>query len=340
MNWRRLSLLSCLLLMLPAILLAPSCTRSPRMQVVMDIPPIVRAPDLLKGLALNVPKDVIHASLKEDATASEDQAAPAFLAQTQTADDATRASDCLTAAVYYEARSESDEGQRAVAQVVLNRVRDRAFPRSICGVVYQGSTRSTGCQFSFTCDGSLNHPIEPRAWARARAVATGALAGLVYAPVGSATFYHANYVSPWWAGSMKQVASIGAHIFYRWRGAMENALSFRQTYSGSESLPARPGPLIVANDSNGFVPSSTVNGGIQVVGSVTIHRSMGDGTPAPPPALASAAATAETGAAGVRVHRGTGSAALPAVTPAVAQDEGKPRHIVVSQAATAQADPA
>jgi spore germination cell wall hydrolase CwlJ-like protein len=327
MTWRRLSLLSCLLLMLPAILLSPSCTRAPRMQVVMDIPPIVRAPDLLKRLALNVPKDVMHASLQDDAASLEDQAAPAFLAQTQTADDAVRAADCLTAAVYYEARSESDEGQRAVAQVVLNRVRDRAFPRSICGVVYQGSNRTTGCQFSFTCDGSLNHPIEPRAWARARAVATGALAGLVYAPVGSATFYHANYVSPWWAGSMKQVAAIGAHMFYRWRGAMENALAFRQTYSGSESLPSRMSPLIAAtDDTSGFAPSSAVDGGIQVVGSVTIHRSMGeDGLVAP---AAATVAVVDSSAPGVRVHRGT-------TEPTIA-DVGKPRHITVS----AQPNPA
>jgi len=335
MNWRRLSVLSCLLLMLPAILLAPSCTRAPRMQVVMDIPPIVRAPDLLKGLALNVPKDVIHASLKEDATTFEDRAAPAFLAQTQTADDANRALDCLTSAVYYEARSESDEGERAVAQVVLNRVRDRAFPRSICGVVYQGSNRTTGCQFSFTCDGSLNHPIEQRAWARARAVATGALAGLVYAPVGSATFYHANYVSPWWAGSMKQVAAIGAHIFYRWRGAMENALAFRQQYSGSETLPTRASPLLAATVESGFAPSSTVNGGIQVVGSVTIHRSMGDDVPAAAVAAAVAPSVADSPAAGVRVHRGVAAAA-----PVVMQDEGRPRHITVSQTDSGQADPA
>ncbi|WP_267386448.1 cell wall hydrolase [Sphingomonas sp. GC_Shp_3] len=337
MNWRRFSLLSCLLLMLPAILLAPSCTRAPRMQVVMDIPPVVRAPDLLKRLALNVPGDVIHASMKEDATAFEDQAAPAFFAQAQTADDATRALDCLTAAVYYEARSEGDEGERAVAQVVLNRVRDRAFPRSICGVVYQGSTRRTGCQFSFTCDGSLNRPIESRAWARARAVAMGALAGLVYAPVGSATFYHANYVSPWWAGSMKQVASVGAHIFYRWRGAMENALAFRQTYSGSESLPGDSTPLLAATDTSDFAPSSAVNGGIQVVGSVTIHRSMGDDTPAR--AITASPAVAESGVGGVRVHRGNADPSS-APIPAIAQSEGKPRHITVSQASMARADPA
>jgi len=315
-----------LLLVLPTLVLMTSCTRTPPMQVVMDIPPIVRAPDLLRQLDLNVPQDLARTALREAAaaTASEFDAAPAFLARAQTPDDAARAIDCLTAAVYYEARSESDEGERAVAQVVLNRVRDPAFPSSICGVVYQGSTRSTGCQFSFTCDGSMSHPIQPTAWARARAVATGALAGLVYAPVGSATFYHANYVSPWWATSMKQVAAIGAHIFYRWRGAMENALAFRQSYSGSETLPVRISPILAASDDSDVVASSAVNGGIQVVGSVTIHRSVPDeAAPAgPTPALTP---VAETGVAGIRVHRG-------AFAPDVAQDVGKPRHITVPAA--------
>lgn len=315
-----------LLLVLPTLVLMTSCTRTPPMQVVMDIPPIVRAPDLLRQLDLNVPGNLARTALREAAagTESDFDAAPAFLGRAQTPDDAARAIDCLTAAVYYEARSESDEGERAVAQVVLNRVRDPAFPSSICGVVYQGSTRSTGCQFSFTCDGSMNHPIQPTAWARARAVATGALAGLVYAPVGSATFYHANYVSPWWATSMKQVAAIGAHIFYRWRGAMENALAFRQSYSGSESLPVRISPTLAASDDSDVVPSSAGNGGIQVVGSVTIHRSVPDeAAPAgPTPALTP---VADGGVAGIRVHRG-------AFAPDVAQDVGKPRHITVPAA--------
>src|SRR3546814_14176438 len=78
----------------------------------------------------------------------------------------------------------SDLGQQAVAQVVLNRVRNPAFPNSVCGTVYEGSSRSTGCQFTFTCDGSLTARREPAAWERARQVAQMALAGFVYAPVG------------------------------------------------------------------------------------------------------------------------------------------------------------
>ena len=88
-----------------------------------------------------------------------------------------RSLECLTQAIYYEARSQSDDGQRAVAQVVLNRVRHPAFPNSVCGVVYQGSQRSTGCQFTFTCDGSMNGGVRPDAWERARRIAESALRG-------------------------------------------------------------------------------------------------------------------------------------------------------------------
>jgi len=153
--------------------------------------------------------------------------------------DVAASFQCLTAAVYYEARSEGLEGQRAVAQVVLNRVRHPAFPKSVCGVVYQGSRRRTGCQFSFTCDGSLRGGREPEAWGRARRVAATALAGSVYGPVGLATHYHASYVRPWWAAAMRRAVSVGSHIFYRWRGEWGDPKSFRQPYSGIE-MAARP----------------------------------------------------------------------------------------------------
>jgi hypothetical protein len=142
--------------------------------------------------------------------------------------------ECLTAAVYYEARSEGTEGQRAVAQVVLNRVRHPAFPNSVCGVVYQGSSRSTGCQFSFTCDGSMRARREPLAWERARRVAAAALAGSVYGPVGLATHYHTTAIHPWWADSLKRAVTVGSHVFYRWRGEWGDPKSFRRPYVGSE----------------------------------------------------------------------------------------------------------
>jgi hypothetical protein len=148
-----------------------------------------------------------------------------------------RALECLTSAVYYEAGQESREGQQGVAQVVLNRVRHPAFPASVCGVVYQGSTRSTGCQFTFTCDGSLARAPEPSAWNRARDVASAALAGFVAPGVGNATHYHANYVAPYWAPTLAKTAAIGAHIFYRWSGGWGLPAAFTQAWSGRESDP-------------------------------------------------------------------------------------------------------
>jgi spore germination cell wall hydrolase CwlJ-like protein len=148
-----------------------------------------------------------------------------------------RSIECLTAAIYYEAASESDDGQRAVAQVVLNRVRHPTYPNSVCGVVYQGSERSTGCQFSFTCDGTLARVPSIAGWARARRIAAAALSGSVYAPVGYSTHYHTYQVLPYWAASLAKTAVIGAHIFYRWNGGWGTPAAFRQRYAGAEPLP-------------------------------------------------------------------------------------------------------
>ncbi len=145
-----------------------------------------------------------------------------------------RALECLASAVYYEAGSQDDAGERAVAQVVLNRVRHPAFPASICGVVYQGSTRPTGCQFTFTCDGSLYRQPDLAGWRRAYTIAQQALGGYVYAPVGYATHYHANYVVPYWAPTLAKNAVVGAHIFYRWAGNWGRSAAFTKSYSGRE----------------------------------------------------------------------------------------------------------
>lgn len=145
-----------------------------------------------------------------------------------------RALECLTSAVYYEAGSEDADGQRAVAQVVLNRVRHPAFPSTVCGVVYEGSTRATGCQFTFTCDGSLARGPSSAGWARARKVAEAALAGSVYASVGTATHYHADYVVPYWAPTLAKNAVVGSHIFYRWAGGWGRPAAFVQRYARSE----------------------------------------------------------------------------------------------------------
>lgn len=141
---------------------------------------------------------------------------------------------CLASAVYYEAGNQDEGGERAVAQVVLNRVRHPAFPSTICGVVYEGSTRATGCQFTFTCDGSLNRQPDGDGWKRAMRVAQAALSGSVYAPVGWATHYHADYVVPYWAATMAKNAVIGAHLFYRWAGGWGQPGVFARTYAGRE----------------------------------------------------------------------------------------------------------
>jgi hypothetical protein len=153
--------------------------------------------------------------------------------------DALRARDCLAQAVYYEAGSQSEDGQRAVAQVVLNRVRNPAFPNSVCGVVYQGPMRAGGgCQFTFTCDGSLARAPARQWWDRAARVARSALAGSVYAPVGLATHYHTLQIHPYWADSLQTVGAIGAHRFYRWRGAAGQMAAFADLYRGGEPIAA------------------------------------------------------------------------------------------------------
>lgn len=133
--------------------------------------------------------------------------------------------DCLSRAIYYEARSESKRGQLAVAEVVLNRVRHRLYPNNICDVVYEGTDRSTGlswrgnresCQFSFTCDGSeARRPPRGRQWVEAERIAAHAMMGLSTPVTGDATHYHANYVNPYWAPRLVHTETIGTHIFYR-----------------------------------------------------------------------------------------------------------------------------
>ncbi len=150
--------------------------------------------------------------------------------------------DCLASTVYYEAASESLTGQRAVAQVVLNRVRHPAYPNSVCGVVFQGSERATGCQFTFTCDGALNRKRNARQWQVALGVAASALAGYVEPSVGTATHYHTVWVVPYWQSSLTKLTTIGAHIFYRWAGANGLPPAFRQRYAGLEKIGA---PLLL-----------------------------------------------------------------------------------------------
>jgi spore germination cell wall hydrolase CwlJ-like protein len=134
------------------------------------------------------------------------------------AKDSTRQMQCLAEAIYFEARSEPEDGQAAVAQVVLNRVRSGIFPANVCGVVYQDRNRPFACQFSFACEGKSLRIEEPGPWAAAVRIAKEVASGATYNPqVADAVNYHANYVTPYWAHTLQRVDRIGHHIFYRLR---------------------------------------------------------------------------------------------------------------------------
>lgn len=146
--------------------------------------------------------------------------------------------DCLTQAVYYEARGEGQSGMQAVAQVVLNRVRHPAFPKSICGVVFQRT--EGGCQFSFACDGSTRRAVEPDAWDRARRVASQALSGRVMPLVGNATHFHVIGLATDWGERLLQVAQVGAHVFYRFGGHAGGPGAFKGEAQPSTDAPPAP----------------------------------------------------------------------------------------------------
>jgi hypothetical protein len=156
--------------------------------------------------------------------------------------DRERALTCLTSAAWYEA-GDDPVGQRAVVQVVLNRLRHPAYPKTVCGVVFQGSERQTGCQFTFTCDGALARPPTPAGWVRARGVAEKALAGAVEKVVGTATSYHTDWVVPYWSSSLDKIAEVHTHLFFRWKGMWGQPAAFSGRYAGGETLDPRLLPL-------------------------------------------------------------------------------------------------
>lgn len=136
----------------------------------------------------------------------------------------SREQRCLAEAIYYEARSESRQGQMAVAEVVANRVRSGFYPDSYCGVVYQGSERATGCQFSFTCDGSLRHRPRGAAWREANAISAQFLMGSMAPVTHRATHYHTTAIDPYWSAGLVETTRIGAHVFYRMPNRRERAM--------------------------------------------------------------------------------------------------------------------
>lgn len=147
--------------------------------------------------------------------------------------DYLRALDCLASEMSYEA-GDNVIGQSAVAQVVLNRMRHPAFPHTVCAVVYQGSERTTGCQFTFTCDGALQRQPTNAAWQRARRNAARFLAGTTDPSVGMATHYHTDWVHPYWSPSLDKIARHDTHLFFRWRGFWGQRAAFLARYAGGE----------------------------------------------------------------------------------------------------------
>lgn len=142
---------------------------------------------------------------------------------------------CLAEAIYYEARGESRIGQMAVAEVVANRVRSSIYPDSFCAVVYQGSDRATGCQFSFTCDGSMNKRPRGAAWREANVIASQVLMGMGRSLTNRATHYHTTAIDPYWSASLVETTRIGAHVFYRNPTKRERALMHAAAVARSEA---------------------------------------------------------------------------------------------------------
>lgn len=174
--------------------------------------------------------------------------------------DMARAVDCLASAIFYEAGNETLDGQRAVAQVVLNRVRHPAFPKTVCGVVYQGQERRTGCQFSFTCDGSMARIPSAESWKRLQQLARSALTGSVYKPVGHATHYHTDWVVPVWSASLEKIRAEGTHLFFRWAGWWGTPTAFRGAYAGNEASIGKLSNIsLVHSGSDGVIDGLTID---------------------------------------------------------------------------------
>ena len=208
--------------------------------------------------------------------------------------DRLRARDCLALAGMAEAGG-GDGDQRAVMQVILNRVRHPAFARTVCGVVFEGAQRPTGCQFSFTCDGSLARRYSDAAWRAARDRAEQMLGGATHAPVGNATHFHADYVYPWWSDQLDKVAQVGPHIFFRWRGFWGSRSALSARYAGGEPDPLRLRETALVTAAANPLPGLLESG--EAVRSIT-RDSVARAADKPP----RAAASPEQPGAGAGVH--------------------------------------
>jgi spore germination cell wall hydrolase CwlJ-like protein len=207
----------------------------------LDIPPLpVVEPMTYKPVSMDIAREINEATPLTKAGIP--GAAPYFFFGSEA--DHARAIDCLAATVYYEAGNEAIEGQMAVVQVVLNRARHPAYPKTICGVVFQGHERRTGCQFSYTCDGSMVRRKPPaETWKRFRGMARAMTNGLVYTPVGLATHYHTDWVLPYWSAKLDKVRVERTHLFFRYHGYWGSPKAFVARTKGTEPVFAKLGSL-------------------------------------------------------------------------------------------------
>lgn len=204
-----------------------------------------------------------------------------------TALDRERAHYCLTAAIYYEAASETDDGMRGVAQTVINRVRHPSFPNTVCGVVFQGSQRAGVCQFTFSCDGAMARAPSKSNWLRASRIASAALGGTVFPKVGLATHYHTQAIWPRWGKSLVMTNIVGAHIFHRWRGRWGMPDAFRAPYLGREPVP---GPYLPLAQQLAILKGQGLPPGAGPAPMLTGAAPLPDTTPAPLPGTMTPAA--------------------------------------------------
>ena len=208
---------------------APPHLVAPPADIVPAPPPMILAP---------VTQDSARAANARIPLITQGVAAPRPFVYAGGGEARARARDCLAAAMLYEAGDDA-KGQRAVGQVVINRARHPAFPKSICGVVFQGSERATGCQFTFTCDGALDRRYSDAAWTRARALADRMLSGSTDPEVGLATHYHTDWVRPYWSDSLEKIAVVDTHLFFRWPGYWGTPGAFRGAVAGSDGPVAK-----------------------------------------------------------------------------------------------------
>lgn len=205
-------------------------------------PPADVVPDVLPMELAPVTEDDARAANAKIPLVTKGFAVPRPFVYAGEGDGRARARDCLAAAMLYEA-GDDGKGQLAVGQVIINRARHPAFPKSICGVVFQGSERSTGCQFTFTCDGALARRYSDAAWTRAQVNADMMLSGLTYPAVGLATHYHTDWVRPYWSDSLEKIAIVDTHLFFRWPGYWGTPGAFRGAVSGNDGPVAKMAAL-------------------------------------------------------------------------------------------------